>query len=213
VREYEQGESLRRVHWPTTARRGQLMVKELEDTPRESLVVVLDCDPAGDAGSPPDSSFDAAVRAAGSVMRVHVARGRRCALVTTSQAESAARASSLDGEFASVLGTLASAKADAQHDLARFLERPPKAVEHAPEIVVVTATESPAAARRLLDLTSRRAVAVVWVDATSYVGRPTRAVPAVLQLSAAGIPIAVVRHGEDLAAALESPRAEARASG
>ena len=27
VREYEQGESLRRVHWPSTAKRGQLMVK------------------------------------------------------------------------------------------------------------------------------------------------------------------------------------------
>ena len=33
VREYEQGESLRRVHWPSTAKRGQLMVKELEDSP------------------------------------------------------------------------------------------------------------------------------------------------------------------------------------
>ena len=83
VREYEQGESLRRVHWPTTARRGRLMVKELEDSPRESLVVVLDCDPAGDAGTSPESSFDAAVRAAGSILRAHVARGRRSGLVTT----------------------------------------------------------------------------------------------------------------------------------
>ena len=33
VRDYQQGESLRRVHWPSTARRGSLMVKELEDSP------------------------------------------------------------------------------------------------------------------------------------------------------------------------------------
>jgi hypothetical protein len=121
--------------------------------------------------------------------------------------------SSLEGEFASALGALAAVQADAPHDLARFLERPPRAVDHAPELVVVTATESPAAARRLLDLAGRRSVAVVWVDAASYVGRPTRAVPAVLHLSAAGIPIAVVRHGEDLATALEAPRAGVRASG
>jgi len=213
VREYEQGESLRRVHWPTTARRGQLMVKELEDAPRESLVVVLDCDPAGEAGRSPDTSFDAAVRAAGSVMRVHLLRGRRCALVTTAQADSATRASSAEGEFASVLGTLAAVRADAQHDLARFLERPPRVVDQAPELVVVTATESPSAATRLLDLASRRAIAVVWIDAGSYVGRPTRAAPAVLQLSAAGIPIAVVRHGEDLAMALEAPRVGVGVSG
>src|SRR5437660_6475578 len=32
VREYEEGESLRHVHWRSTARRGRLMVKELEDS-------------------------------------------------------------------------------------------------------------------------------------------------------------------------------------
>ena len=30
MREYEEGESLRKVHWPSTARRGQLMVKDPE---------------------------------------------------------------------------------------------------------------------------------------------------------------------------------------
>src|SRR5439155_12380 len=44
VRDYEQGESLRRVHWPSTARRGQLMVKELEDSPRDEIAVLLDAD-------------------------------------------------------------------------------------------------------------------------------------------------------------------------
>ena len=44
VREYEQGESLRKVHWRTTARRGQLMVKELEDAPRDEIAVLLDAD-------------------------------------------------------------------------------------------------------------------------------------------------------------------------
>ena len=71
VREYEQGESLRRVHWPTSARRGQLMVKELEDTSHDGVVVLLDCDPAGDVGTAPDSSFDAAVRIAGSILQAH----------------------------------------------------------------------------------------------------------------------------------------------
>ena len=83
VREYEQGESLRRVHWPTTARRGQLMVKELDDAPRDAVVVVLDCDPTGAVGAPPDSSFDTAVRAAGSILRVYAARGRRATLLAT----------------------------------------------------------------------------------------------------------------------------------
>src|SRR5207237_839309 len=50
VREYEQGESLRKVHWRSTAKRGQLMVKELEDSPRDEVAVVLDADPAAVVG-------------------------------------------------------------------------------------------------------------------------------------------------------------------
>ena len=155
MREYEQGESLRRVHWPTTARRGRLMVKELEDSPRESLVVVLDCDPAGDAGTSPESSFDAAVRAAGSILRAHVARGRRSGLVTTAQADCVTSASSLDGEFGAVAERARRGDGRAQPAIspASSSGRRGASTTRA-ELVVVTATQSPAAARRLLDLAS-----------------------------------------------------------
>ena len=87
VRDYEQGESLRKVHWPTTARRGQLMVKELEDAPRDEVAVLLD---AGERRRAPDSSFDVQVRAAGSILRAHARRGRRAALASTRAASGAA---------------------------------------------------------------------------------------------------------------------------
>ena len=211
VREYEQGESLRRVHWPSSAKRGRLMVKELEDAPRESVVVVLDCDPAGQAGEAPSSSFDAAVRAAGSIVRAHVARGRRAVLATTGADAAITPASSLEGDFQAMLATLAAANADARHELARFLDRPPPTVTGAAELVVVTATLGPSAVRRLLGAAGRRRVSVVWVDAPSYVGRPTRGATGVLHLSSAGIPVAVLRAGDDLASALELPSREARA--
>ena len=86
VRDYQQGESLRRVHWPSTARRGSLMVKELEDSPRDEVAVLLDGDPGGVTGSPPDSSFDVAVRAAGSILRAQVRSGRRCVLLLNNAA-------------------------------------------------------------------------------------------------------------------------------
>ena len=210
VREYEQGESLRRVHWPTTARRGQLMVKELEDSPRDSVVVLLDCDPAGQAGTPPDSSFDEATRAAGSILRAYSARGRRSVLATTGR-DVAVVAAALHGNLEVALGVLAAAEPDAPHGLARTLGNPSTPVAQAGELVVVTASLGPAAVTRLLDAAGRRLVSVVWVDAPSWAGRPTRVAPAVLQLSAAGVTVAVLRRGDDLAAALGSPRREATA--
>jgi uncharacterized protein (DUF58 family) len=213
VREYEQGESLRRVHWPTSAKRGQLMVKELEDAPRESVVVLLDCDPAGQAGEPPHSSFDAAVRAAGSLVRAHVVRGRRAALTTTRGDTPLVRASSLEGDFQAVLATLAAADADARQELGRFLANPHTAVTGAGELIVVTAVLQQAAVRRILDVGGRRLVSVVWVDAPSFVGRPTRGDTGLLRLSSAGIPVAVVRSGDDLRSALQLPRRRAGIGG
>ncbi len=44
VRDYFPGDSLRHVHWPSTARRGHLMVTEMEIEPSGDLWIVLDLD-------------------------------------------------------------------------------------------------------------------------------------------------------------------------
>ena len=109
VREYIEGESLRKVHWPTTARSGRLMVKELEDAPRDEVAVLLD----GDARSGTDRSFDVAVRAAGSVLQAHVRRRRRCALVVNSAAREVQAVTS-ESDWRRALEVLAGAERDAQ---------------------------------------------------------------------------------------------------
>ena len=210
VREYERGESLRRVHWPTTARQGRLMVKNLEDPLRDGVCVVLDCDPAGAVGKPPESSFDTAVRAAGSLLRASVLRGRRGVLVTTGRRHAAVEVASARA-FPAALDVLADAEPDALHGLARALDRALEPAARASELVVVTSALDGEGARALIASGARRVVSVVWVDAASFGWRPTRADRCVLRLVAAGIPVAVVRRGDDLAAALGRPRIEERA--
>jgi hypothetical protein len=63
----------------------------------------------------------------------------------------------------------------------------------------------------VLALAGRRLVSVVWVDAPSYAGRPTRAETGLLRLSGSGIPVAVVRRGEALAGSLGAFSVEASA--
>jgi len=211
VREYAQGESLRRVHWPTTARRGQLMVKELEDTPRDTVVVLLDSDPAGACGEPPDSSFDDAVRAAGSILRAYATRGRKASLVTTGAESAMTHVSSLSEDFRAALGLLAAAEPNAHSRLPRWLAHEQTRTAQAGELVVVTANLEPAAVSALLAVASRRLLSVVWIDSPSYAGRPSRAATGPLRLASLRIPMAVVRRGDDLAAVLDAPRVEALA--
>lgn len=42
LREYVSGDDMRRIHWPSTARYGNLLVKHLVDTTRPEIVVILD---------------------------------------------------------------------------------------------------------------------------------------------------------------------------
>ena len=50
VREYSQNDSMRNIHWPTTAHRGHLMVKELELEPAGDVWIVLNLDGAAQRG-------------------------------------------------------------------------------------------------------------------------------------------------------------------
>lgn len=210
VREYEQGESLRRVHWPTSARRGQLMVKEMEDTAHDGVVVVLDCDPQCAVGAPPSSSFDTAVRVAGSLLQAHAVRGRLATLVSTGRTRAVVPVRSATADFDGAVSALAAAEPDALDGLARFL-----AGDHpwasSGELAIVTATTDQGAFAEMLALARRRLVSIVWIDAASFASRPTRAEPGLLRLAAHGIATAVVRRDDDLAAVLSARSLEAAA--
>jgi uncharacterized protein (DUF58 family) len=204
VRDYQQGESLRRVHWPSTARRGALMVKELEDSPRDEVAVLLDGDPAAVAGSPPDSSFDVAVRVAGSILLAQVQRGRRCVLVLNTAGRDVQAVSNDGPEWQRALELLAAAEPDARGPAGGLLQSADGAAARSLELVVVTSRIERSLVDRLLERAlTRRSVALVHVEAESFAGRPRRRDPDLLRLRAAGVPIAVVRQGEDLAAALD----------
>jgi uncharacterized protein (DUF58 family) len=52
VREYVHGDPLKRIHWPTSMRRGQLMVKEFEQDPQAEVWLFLDTHKSVHASKP-----------------------------------------------------------------------------------------------------------------------------------------------------------------
>jgi uncharacterized protein (DUF58 family) len=73
-RAYRDGDELRRVHWRSTARYGELMVRREEQRWRNRALLLLDTRRIAHAGSGVTSSFEYAVGAAASI-GVHLARG------------------------------------------------------------------------------------------------------------------------------------------
>lgn len=210
VREYQSGESLRRVHWPSTARRQQLMVKELEDSPRDEVVVVLDAEQGHGAGPPGDSSFDAQVRAAGSVLWAHARRGRHSRLVVTSGVDGETQSiRSYERDWPRALELLASAEQTGRRPVEALFGEQGGSVAHALDLVVVTS----ALRGRLVDglisrAAARQQVSVVLIEAQTFAGRRRSGPDAdVLRLDAAGIPVAILRRGDDLEGVLGAQEA------
>jgi hypothetical protein len=101
------------------------------------------------------------------------------------------------------LELLAAVEATGDTPVARLLAEENSPAARALELVVVTARLEPALVDRLIQRAlSRRKVSVVFVDPASFNGAPRRPEPVLLRLQAAGIAVAVIRSGDDLAASL-----------
>ncbi len=67
VREYRQGDDLRRIHWRSTAKSDQLMVRREEQPHQSRATLLLDSRGVAHRGKGPTSSFEYAVSAAASI--------------------------------------------------------------------------------------------------------------------------------------------------
>jgi hypothetical protein len=175
------------------------------------VAVVLDADPAAVVGE----SFELQVRAAGSILLAHARRGRRAVLVVNSLQREQQRVHSADGDWRHALDLLAAVEPAEAPPLAGLLGDEAGAAARALELAVVTASLPPGLVERLVDCSlGRRNVSLVLVDAASFGDGGPRRFPELLRLQAAGVAVAVVRRGDDLAAELAaSPRVHEVAHG
>lgn len=80
VREYRPGDALRRIHWPTTARRGRLSIIEHERQVARGVVLFLDLARSTLRGLGRQSTLEVSVRALAALAAHAIARGDRVAL-------------------------------------------------------------------------------------------------------------------------------------
>ncbi|MFF3463127.1 DUF58 domain-containing protein [Streptomyces sp. NPDC002619] len=81
-RGYRYGDDLRRVHWRSTARYGELMVRREEQPQRSRCTVLLDTRGIAFAGAGPESAFEWAVSGTASVLVHMLERGFSVRLLT-----------------------------------------------------------------------------------------------------------------------------------
>lgn len=117
VRQYRHGDDIRRVHWKSTARRDELMVRAEERPWYGGVTVLVDRRSAAHRGSGAGSSMEWAISAAASVC-VHLnAQGRPAQLVTEDGGLLSTGPSDGSPPSESMLDALATVRPSAQRDL------------------------------------------------------------------------------------------------
>ena len=199
-RPYRDGDELRRVHWRSTARYGELMVRREEQQWRNHAVLLLDTRRSAHAGSGTSSSFESAVSAAASI-GVHLAmQGFGGQLVTDSGATTGG------GNFEDVLlDTLAVVKPSGGTDLMPGLST---VMPRASGLFIVVAGRLSAAQAKSLVASHRGGtpalallLAVSTWEARQQGGGPDGTEDATSVLTAAGWRVTTLRADTPLAAA------------
>jgi uncharacterized protein (DUF58 family) len=120
TREYRRGDDLRRVHWRSTARTGELMVRREEQPWESRATVVLDTRLDAHRGEGPTASFEWAVSAAASIAMHLRQAGYKLRLVTGAGVD--VDATEIGGEGA-ILDTLADVKLTQTGDISVLVDQ------------------------------------------------------------------------------------------
>ncbi|MDQ7029330.1 MAG: DUF58 domain-containing protein [Ardenticatenia bacterium] len=232
VREYQPGDSFNRIHWPSVARTGRLIVKEFEEDPtaniwivpdlhydtlvrapdadewEETLPVVLWLDRKQHEEIMP-STEEYVITVAASLARHFLDRNRAVGLILHGARRTVLYPDRGSRQLTKVLEELAVATAQGRFGLDHVLALEDLHFTRGTTVVAVTASPyiSWVEALRLLQRRGVRTVAVV-VDPASFTPTAPSADQVMAELATTAIPTYRVRRGDVLAEALASPVGE-----
>ena len=231
VREYAPGDTFNRIHWPSTARLGRLISKEFELDPTADIWLFLDLEEAAHVDlawarqreatarlpwepMPPElilvpSTVEYGVTIVASLARHFVARDRAVGFLGYSRSREAIPADRGERQLTKILETLAVIRAEGKVSLTEIIAAEAAHLRRNTTVIVVTPSDQPfwiAAAREVAQRGVR--VVAVLIDPSGF-GHPRSNENLASELSASGIPVYLVREGDDLTAALSRPYAPA----
>lgn len=171
VRPYAPGDTLRRVHWPTTARRRELFVKDFDLEPSGDLWILLDLDGSVQVGEGADSTEEMGVTIAASLTHAALSENRAAGLAVSGEQPALLEPNKGRDQLWRVLQALARGRAGAGSDLAELLRGVRANIVRGLTIAVITPACTPHWPEELLALTRRGVAATaILLDPVSFGG-------------------------------------------
>jgi len=226
VRDYFPGDSFNRIHWPSTARTGRLIVKEFELDPTADVWLFLDMQGAVQAElvwerevtevaalrkSRPalvPSTEEYSVTIAASLARHFLARNRAVGLVAYGQKREVIVPDRGDRQLAKIMETLAVIRATGTIPMAQIISAEGTGMGRNTSAIVITPSDDLRWVEMLRDLRRRGVRGIGIIPDASTFGHPTNTEAVLAALQQSGIRAYRVREGATLKAALSQAGAE-----
>ncbi|HET6445566.1 MAG TPA: DUF58 domain-containing protein [candidate division Zixibacteria bacterium] len=228
VRDYAPGDSFSRIHWPSTARRNRLIVKEFELDPMADIWLVIDMavfshvssmpedvDPATVESDfhpwlmwkeqeyvLPEATEEYTVTVAASLTQYFLRRDRAVGLLAIGQTHEVIQPDRGERQMNRIFETLAVLRADGQVSIQDLLDTESQLFPRGTTVIAITPTvqEEWATSARQLSRRGLRVVSIL-IEPESFGGRHSGA-PLADLLRASSITTYVVNYGDDITAAL-----------
>ena len=175
VRSYRDGDDLRRIHWPTTAHRSKLMVRQEDHPARRRAVIVLDSRAAGHLGPGATGSFEWAVTAAASIA-AHLFNHHYALHLATSETAAEGRATQTI-EIGDALASLAIARLGPPGQFDDVLRWAHPLTSTGPLVIAIVADQDEDVLRRTAALRQPQGTALMMLLDTASFAQPGPGAP------------------------------------
>lgn len=169
VRRYNSGDSMNRIHWVSSARMNQLMVKEFELEIQNDLWIILDLNVEAHLGQGLDGTEETAVTVAASISNYFIHNSNSVGLVGNDAQEFILPPRSGDRQLSYIFEYLASCTSDGDRTIKNMLLQDISRVSRQAGIVIITSSDSEGITASTNYLSGRKAPgAIVSIDLESF---------------------------------------------
>jgi uncharacterized protein (DUF58 family) len=171
IREYVPTDSVKRIHWASSARLGRLMSRSFETREGGDAWIVLDLQASVHAGVAPDSTLEYAMSLAASLTDAALRRGSAIGLMSNDRALSTIEAARGDQQRKKLFEHFTLAQADGSVSLASLLSSQREQARHRGGLIVITPSGDDRWVEALVDLGVRgHRSLVVYLDPRGFGG-------------------------------------------
>jgi len=202
VREYEPGDSFNRIHWASTARTQQLMVKLFELDPASDIWVILDLEKAVHVGEGDEGTEEFAVNLAASISRFFLVANRSVGFIAYGRRLFSEEAERGAQNYTRILEDLALATAEGDVPVGTLLTQEGRRFGRHTTVVVITPSTSEEWVGSLQFLAQRGVkVAAVLLEPSTFGGHEN-SLMVFGALASVDIHTYLVRRADDVISAL-----------